>query len=627
MKAYSPILFSIFISFSFSHICYSQINLDSLEIALDDKITLASKARNKGKIDSSFIFINEVITEAKKHNLNKKIIYAYLNLGGTFRQIGNMDSCGYYYDKSLTLASEIKDTFFIASSYNAKGNVEHISGNFDKAIEYYNKSLEYKRLLNDMRGVAIGHLNVAQIQAEVDDLEKAKIGFSKALKIAEKENLPRLVVHSLVKLGSTNRKTKNYNKAVINHKKALKLAVESKQKKQELAARYQLGEDYLEQEDFVNAYKSQNNALQISRELKHKAYQSAILTSIGKIYMKNDESQDMNSLDIRPSTIGPLLLEANKLAIESGSIDSKMDATEALIYFYEKQNDHKNLAAYQKDFIILQDTVFASDRIASISEWESKYNNAEQELKIVKLENEKEVAELRESIFKWTIFGILVGFSLLSILGYKYIKVRNERVRLEEANEFRSSISHDLHDEVGSLLTALAMQSEMLAATADSGQSSKLSKLSLLSRNAMARMRDMVWSIDSRRDNSKDLRLKIKEYLHEILPPLDKKYNFTFDSDETKLALTPVVRQNIFLIFKEAIANAIKHSNGDKIDVNFSDRNSVVNLQILDNGTTNNNIESTGSGLMNMRNRAEKINGIIKIDNKSGYKISLEVPI
>ena len=194
----------------------------------------------------------------------------------------------------------------------------------------------------------------------------------------------------------------------------------------------------------------------------------------------------------------------------------------------------------------------------------------------------------------------------------------------------RTKISSDLHDDVGSLLTAVAMQSEVLGLDAPPENIAKFDKLSRLSREAMGRMRDTVWAIDARKDNMESLIDRMEDYLSDVLDVDDPKLRYVFDKSnrDTSLKIAPDVRQNVYLIFKEAVNNAVKHSNGSHLYIDLRHSQSSISLRIKDDGRIHkDHMSSSGLGMSNMKMRAERIQGSVDIDHTDGFKVELKAPL
>ncbi len=219
---------------------------------------------------------------------------------------------------------------------------------------------------------------------------------------------------------------------------------------------------------------------------------------------------------------------------------------------------------------------------------------------------------------KWWAYVLYIFLVISS--GYALYRFRVKQILKYQS--LRTKISSDLHDDVGTILGSIAMESEMLSYDKNSKISDELKRLSLLSRDAMGRMRDTVWAIDSRKDEFRFLALRMKDYLHDTLSRSEFEYIFNSNLDESTKPIAPHERQNVYLIFKEAINNALKYSKGDQIYVNFHFDGRKYILSIKDNGSTIVDItKGSGLGLGNMKMRAKNIKGSIQFMNDNGFEV------
>ncbi len=216
-------------------------------------------------------------------------------------------------------------------------------------------------------------------------------------------------------------------------------------------------------------------------------------------------------------------------------------------------------------------------------------------------------------------------FCILSISGIIY---GVSMYRLQQAlkiERLRVKISSDLHDDVGGLLAGLMMQSELLEITGTEERKPKLQRISELSRKAMSRMRDTVWAIDSRKDKFKNLLDRIREHAAETLELKNIEWDLQVENIPLEKNINSQLRQNLYLICKEAITNAAKHSNGDQLNIKFEKygRNGIF-LTIHDNGKLlEKEHKSTGLGMSNLKMRAEQIGGNLIINTENGFLITL----
>ncbi len=201
--------------------------------------------------------------------------------------------------------------------------------------------------------------------------------------------------------------------------------------------------------------------------------------------------------------------------------------------------------------------------------------------------------------------------------------------RLQQAlkiERMRVEISSDLHDDVGTLLAGLAMQSEALELTAPEKDKAKLRRISDISRNAMAHMRDTVWAIDARKDKVENLLDRMREHAEETLTSRDIRFDIQVDSLSMKQNLPTYIRQNIYLIYKEAVTNAAKHSNGDMVTVSLKKSGEGFEMRICDNGqVAEKTYKTTGLGTSNMAMRAEKIGGRLEMERENGFCVVLRL--
>jgi len=146
----------------------------------------------------------------------------------------------------------------------------------------------------------------------------------------------------------------------------------------------------------------------------------------------------------------------------------------------------------------------------------------------------------------------------------------------------------------------------------------------------MENMSDIVWSINPKNDSLEQVVMKMKEFAAEILEPKNIDYSFEIADSIMALTLDVEKRKNIFLIFKEAINNAAKYSEGNKLTVSLSVQQQKLSLSVRDNGKGfNPAVGTTGNGLKNMEDRAVAMHGKMTRISKpgKGTDIQLEIPL
>ncbi len=224
---------------------------------------------------------------------------------------------------------------------------------------------------------------------------------------------------------------------------------------------------------------------------------------------------------------------------------------------------------------------------------------------------------------KWWFIALVLA--LIITMMYAIFKYRFKQALAIE--RLRTRISSDLHDDVGSLLSGLAMQTELMEINASEADKSKLEKIAGMSRSAISQMRDLVWSIDSRRETTNDLIERVQELAEELLLPREISFQFTHDNVKyPNRKLAAQVKHNIFLIYKEAITNILRHSDADHVVITMSNRANGCTFSVEDNGSKKENYKSTGLGLSNMQMRAKAIKADLSFEMENGFTVCLKLP-
>jgi signal transduction histidine kinase len=157
-----------------------------------------------------------------------------------------------------------------------------------------------------------------------------------------------------------------------------------------------------------------------------------------------------------------------------------------------------------------------------------------------------------------------------------------------------------------------------------------LSSIARISRESVASMSDIVWAINPKRDTLRDLTRRMREFAGEIFANREIEFELRAPAAETYLKLGADVRRTVFLIFKEAVNNIVRHSDCDRVDAELRVDGSLLVLTVSDDGkgfeVTR---EFSGNGLASMRNRAASIGGQVDIISRkpAGTRVSLRLPL
>jgi signal transduction histidine kinase len=174
-------------------------------------------------------------------------------------------------------------------------------------------------------------------------------------------------------------------------------------------------------------------------------------------------------------------------------------------------------------------------------------------------------------------------------------------------------ISTDLHDEVGGVLTAVGMQAELLLNSDLTNKAEQLKKISLLSREAVATMRDVIWSIDAHQERFVDLIDRMNEFVNVIFDDTNIEVKFEHQVASNYQFIDLITKQNTYLIFKEALSNIVKHANVHKVSISILVKDKMMKLMIQSDGSAVKQVKE-GMGLRNMKARSLKMKADLRID-------------
>ena len=230
----------------------------------------------------------------------------------------------------------------------------------------------------------------------------------------------------------------------------------------------------------------------------------------------------------------------------------------------------------------------------------------------------------------WPSIGIyiLLIFGIAAYLFFLY-DFRN-KLKMQYV---RNQIASDLHDEVGSNLNSIAIFIEVLKKKVKKESPELLNILDKISTNSeetVSLMRDTVWSINPDNDSPDKLFDRMKSHGYEVLTIKNIHYTFQNNISDVKLSLTMEQRRHLYLIYKEAINNILKHAKASKVALNIWKENNKIHIKIEDNGLGfNKEAVFEGNGLKNFQNRGLN-NGIKVIVNsvlKEGTTVEIMVMV
>jgi signal transduction histidine kinase len=211
---------------------------------------------------------------------------------------------------------------------------------------------------------------------------------------------------------------------------------------------------------------------------------------------------------------------------------------------------------------------------------------------------------------------------------YRY---RVSRV-LEFAN-MRTRIATDLHDEIGSNLSLIAMVSEVAGRTVKQSDPQITGWLSLIgntSRETVDSMSDIVWAVNPNKDKIGDLTQRMRQVADNAFTAGDIAFHFSVPAVEDEIKVDAETRREVFMVFKEGVNNIVRHSRCTNAEIDLAIEVNWLRLKLSDDGRGFDVSQaSSGNGLSSMRRRAKKLGGELEIGSSSsgGTTVMLKAPL
>jgi ligand-binding sensor domain-containing protein/signal transduction histidine kinase len=206
------------------------------------------------------------------------------------------------------------------------------------------------------------------------------------------------------------------------------------------------------------------------------------------------------------------------------------------------------------------------------------------------------------------------SFVAVGIIGL-LVLVHNYRVaRVLEIERLRVRIATDLHDEIGSNLSAIALQSDMVRSGVTMGDkgNDRLTEISRSARQMADDLRDIVWTINPGLDRLNDIVDRMRIVASTMLGGIS--YTFQNQNGTSTDRLEMEFRRNILLMYKEVLHNIQKHARATEVRILINDDPGCFTITIEDNGVGfNTALPSSGNGLNSLKSRASSIGATLEI--------------
>lgn len=279
---------------------------------------------------------------------------------------------------------------------------------------------------------------------------------------------------------------------------------------------------------------------------------------------------------------------------------------------YKNAGNYKSYGETLTSLINLNNVTYKKNSEQDLAELNAKYELSKKEAFIAK----QKLEILHKNI--WDGFAILF---ILIIAAATYILFRANRARQKKAlrdaeEKERKRIAADLHDNIGAYASAISAGIDEIESKGLIEDSSSVHNLKSNATEIITSLRDTIWAFNKESISLTGISDRVKTYTQKIQPAYPQVFIGVEEDIAKEKKLSPVQALHVFRIIQEALQNALRHSNSNRILIVISSNDESTAISIEDNGIgfVADAALYAGNGLNNMKSRAAE----------SGFQLSFE---
>jgi anti-sigma regulatory factor (Ser/Thr protein kinase) len=241
------------------------------------------------------------------------------------------------------------------------------------------------------------------------------------------------------------------------------------------------------------------------------------------------------------------------------------------------------------------------------------------------------VIDIKPPYWRTWWFLTLIALATIALVAYIVYLRLSKVIALQK---IRLNLYENLHDDIGSRLTAIVLSVDMLMQKS-AIKDDKLGQIGTISRNIVANMRRLVWATAPENDALSTVAQQMQTDKR-VLLPTGVAFNLTMEKTLENLNIGGDKRYQMLSIFNEALTNIAKYAEATTVETRIEIRDTDLTMTITDNGKgydpdakRDDSAMSSGHGLRNMQRRANRIKGNLYINSKlrEGTTVTLSFPM
>ena len=215
---------------------------------------------------------------------------------------------------------------------------------------------------------------------------------------------------------------------------------------------------------------------------------------------------------------------------------------------------------------------------------------------------------------RWNVRSAALGLLLVvTTVMVRFVALRRTRAALaaferqHALERERTRIARDLHDDLGSRLSVIGLLAEG-------------TETSSAARAAAETLDQLVWTVNAQNDTAGSFAAYASRLAEEHLTAAGLRYRFHIQPGLGDRALGAETRRQVYLAFKEAINNVVKHARATEVHISVGIEGDTLVVEVADDGCgfAAGSGDPTGIGLAGMRHRLEAVGGLAELTSAPG---------
>jgi two-component system sensor histidine kinase UhpB len=596
-------------------------------------LTMGILYSDLSKYDSALLCLDKSMKIFQLENDSAQLGEVYENTGVAYEYQSEYQKALDNYQTAFAIRKNLKLIKEQAYSLNSIGNIHVFLNNYPKALELFLEVLRLGQEVGDEQVITNGYNNIGMVYDYNNDLDKALDYYQKARKGFEKLKNDSGLGGALNNIGLVYKNKGEPQNAIPVYKEALAIYTKLKSRFGIAVLENNLGVAFELTGNLEEALNYHHQALEMNTQIGNADGISNSNNSIGQCYLKLKQFAKANEFFSKGLETAKHIKAKDRMA----------ESYEGMSKSWENLKDYKRSLDFYREAKILRDSILTAEKFQKLYDMEQKYESALKEKQIALLNAESEKQKLaivqqqnlisKKNIQLTLIISFTILIALVVYLFYSRITLiqkakvqalqnEKEQAVLKSVYEQRISISKDMHDEIGSGLTHIAMLSDLISSQQPPTQDvrKEVETISDVSRRLIQSMSEIIWALNPQNETLDNLVAYIREQTNEYFEPFNVEYKMNVPSNIPSIKLTNIQRRNLFLVTKETLNNALKHSKASVINFNLLYQNGALKFTVNDNGKGFDfeKIRRSANGLKNMKSRIEDLNGSFEIASSAG---------